>query len=170
MPEQQRLSRKFYTRDVLRVAPELLGKYLVLENNGQIERYIISEVEAYNGTEDRACHASKGRTGRTEVMFEEGGHLYIYLIYGIYYMLNIVTSVRDHPQAVLIRGLKEIPGPGRLTKKLGIDSSYNFESLVTSGRIWLEKGMEVKEFFTGPRIGIDYAGEPWISKQWRFYL
>ena len=105
---QRRLDRAFFRRDVLEVAPDLLGKYLVMVNrNGGISFYTISETEAYRGSDDLACHASKGRTTRNEVMFGDGGHLYMYLIYGMYWMMNVVTSVRGIPQAVLIRGVRE---------------------------------------------------------------
>ncbi len=116
-----RLSRDFFTRDVLVVAPELVGKSMAVNLPGSAAvRYMITEVEAYRGSEDLACHASKGRTPRTEIMYSNGGHLYIYLIYGMYWMLNVVTGEENNPQAVLIRGLKEFKGPGRLTKSLGI--------------------------------------------------
>jgi DNA-3-methyladenine glycosylase len=167
----KRIARDFYIRDVLEVAPEIIGKNLIIKlNNNNFSSYRITDVEAYRGNEDLACHASKGKTPRTEIMFGEGGHLYVYLIYGIYWMLNIVTSVSDDPQAVLIRGLANISGPGRVTKTLAIDRSFNGEDLVTSGRIWLEETGDMPEYKTGPRIGIDYAGEYWRSKPWRYFL
>ncbi|MFW5645539.1 MAG: DNA-3-methyladenine glycosylase [Bacteroidota bacterium] len=166
----ERLSRDFFTRDVLTVASELPGTKLVLLRNREKKSYTITETEAYRGTDDLACHASKGMTPRTEVMFREGGIIYMYLIYGMYWMMNIVTSVENDPQAVLIRGLDRVNGPGRLTRELGLDRSYNGESLIESSRIWLEKGEKPKNILTSPRIGINYAGEPWISKPWRFYL
>jgi DNA-3-methyladenine glycosylase len=167
----RRLSRDFYTRDVLEVAPELPGKYMVVRlKDGTTGRYKVTEVEAYRGSEDKACHAFKGRTARTEIMFHDGGRLYIYLIYGMYWMLNIVTGEKDNPQAILIRGVEEFPGPGKLTKSLGIDKSYYGEDLVTSDKIWLEDpGMDFS-IKSGPRIGIDYAGEYWKTRPWRYYL
>jgi len=138
--------------------------------NGIRKSYTITETEAYRGADDLACHASKGMTPRTEVMFREGGIIYMYLIYGMYWMMNIVTSVENDPQAVLIRGLNTVSGPGRLTRELGLDRSYNGESLVESPGIWLEKGEKPDKLLTSPRIGINYAGEPWISKPWRFYV
>jgi DNA-3-methyladenine glycosylase len=166
-----RLSRDFYTRDVLEVAPELPGKNLVFRlDDGSSGRFKVTEVEAYRGSEDKACHAFKGRTARTEIMFHEGGRLYIYLIYGMYWMLNIVTGGKNDPQAVLIRGVEDYPGPGKLTKSLGIDKSYYGEDIVTSDRIWLEDpGMEFS-IKCGLRIGIDYAGGYWKSRPWRYYL
>ncbi len=158
-------------RDVLDVAPELIGKSLVLKgNNGTCSRFLFREVEAYRGHDDKACHASRGKTARTSVMFGNGGHLYVYLIYGMYWMLNIVTGTEGDPQAVLIRGIGDISGPGKLTKELGIDRSFYGEDLVTSGRIWVEE-TGIKPFFrTGPRIGIDYAGDYWKSVPWRYYV
>ena len=171
MKSGRRLSRDFYIRDVLAAAPEVPGKNLVIRlSDRSLGRYKITEVEAYRGSEDIACHAFKGRTPRTEIMYHEGGRLYIYLIYGMYWMLNIVTGEKDNPQAILIRGVEEFSGPGNLTKSLAIDKSYYGEDLVTSDRIWLEdQGMEFS-IKCSPRIGIDYAGEYWKSRPWRYYL
>lgn len=166
---EHRLEREFYTRDVLEVAPDLIGRKLVIMKDGIPHSCYISETEAYKGESDLACHASRGMTPRTEVMFCEGGILYMYLIYGMYWMMNIVTSIKNNPQAVLIRGLDKIKGPGRLTKMLGLDRSFNGESLLTSKRIWLEDGIIPVNIISTPRIGIDYAGEPWVSMPWRFY-
>ncbi len=166
-----RLTREFYTRDVLDVAPGILGKDLVINReDGSQERVFITEVEAYRGEEDLACHASKGRTTRTEVMYDNGGKLYIYLIYGMYWMLNIVAGDKDMPQAVLVRGISLVNGPGRLTKLLGIDKSYYGEDLVVSPRIWLEDKGRKPIVTAGSRIGIDYAGEYWRSKPWRYCM
>src|SRR5664280_42963 len=132
MKSGKRLSRDFYIRDVLATAPEVPGKNLVIRlSDGSLGSYKITEVEAYRGSEDIACHAFKGRTTRTEIMYHEGGRLYIYLIYGMYWMLNIVTGEKDNPQAILIRSVEEFPGPGKLTKSLGIDKSYYGEDLIT---------------------------------------
>ena len=166
-----RISRDFYIRDVLEVAPDIIGKNLIIRlKDNSFARYQVTDVEAYRGHEDKACHASKGKTTRTEVMFREGGHLYVYLIYGMYWMLNIVTATEGNPQAVLIRGFASISGPGRVSKTLAIDRSYYGEDLVTSGRIWLEDKGDFPEYKTGPRIGIDYAGEYWKSRPWRYFL
>ena len=167
----KRLDRAFYSRDVLEVAPALLGKHLVrIGSDGIRSVFTISETEAYRGGEDRACHASKGRTQRTEVMFGEGGHLYMYFIYGMYWMMNVVTGVVDVPQAVLLRGLREASGPGRLTRLLGVDRGFYGEDLAVSDRIWIEESGSTPEYTTGTRVGIDYAGEPWKSKKWRFLM
>jgi DNA-3-methyladenine glycosylase len=171
MNSGSRLLRGFFIRDVLEVAPGLLGKYLSIQlPRGGTGRFQITEVEAYRGMEDKACHASKGRTARTEIMFQEGGHIYIYLIYGVYWMLNIVAGEKDNPQAVLIRGLENHKGPGVLTRSLGIDRTFYGEDLVTSERIWIEDAGIVPTIKTSPRIGIDYAGEYWKEQLWRFYI
>ena len=163
------LQTDFFTRDVLIVAPELLGKFLVRKyENGQVERFKIVEVEAYRGQEDLACHACKGRTKRTEVLFHGGGKIYMYLIYGMYWMLNIVTGNEDEPQAVLIRGIEGTIGPGRLAKRLILDGSFYGET-IPSPRIWVEDSNEKPSYITTPRIGIDYAKE-WKDKPWRFVV
>jgi DNA-3-methyladenine glycosylase len=167
----KRLKRSFFSRDVLKVAPELLGKILIRRfDDGRVEKFVISEVEAYSGNGDLACHASKGKTVRTEVMFREGGLVYVYFIYGMYWMLNFVTGESGEASAVLIRGLEGISGPGRVGKALQLDKSFYGENLETSNRIWLEECAVSPEFVTTPRIGINYSGEPWISKPWRFVL
>jgi DNA-3-methyladenine glycosylase len=171
MNSAKKLSREFYIRDVLEVAPDLIGKNLVIRRDDDtFGKYMVTEVEAYRGSEDRACHAFRGRTSRTEIMFHEGGKLYIYLIYGMYWMLNIVTSTENNPQAVLIRGVERLPGPGKLTKSLGIDKSFYGEDLTISRRIWFEESGFAPLVKTAPRIGIDYAGDEWKSKPWRYYL
>lgn len=166
-----KLSKQFFTRDVLDVAPEMPGKIMVIKlSDGDIGRFIVTDVEAYRGVEDKACHASKGRTPRTEIMYHEGGRIYVYLIYGVYWMLNIVTGAINEPQAVLIRGLDKYAGPGKLSKYLGIERSYYGEDISTSERIWFEDAGLTPVISTGPRIGINYAGENWKSKPWRFFI
>ena len=167
----QRLSANFFQRDVLKVAPDLLGKILVRQfDDGSVQKFVISEVEAYSGTDDDACHASKGKTPRTEVMFGVGGLVYVYLIYGMYWMLNIVTGKENDASAILIRGVGDIYGPGRVGKALQLDKSFYGEDLLISDRIWIENSAETPKYFTSPRIGINYAGEPWRSKPWRFFI
>ena len=166
-----RLLRSFYTRDVLIVAPELVGKVLVIKNDSSDPgRYLITEVEAYRGQEDKACHASKGRTNRTEIMYHDGGRIYVYFVYGMYWMVNIVTGLENEPQAVLLRGVEGISGPGRLTRELVIEGSFYGEDLTISSRLWIEDYGIKTVLKRGPRIGINYAGEPWTSKQWRYYI
>lgn len=166
-----RLSRNFFIRDVLQVAPELIGKILVIRSkDNSIQRFMITETEAYRGAEDKACHASKGRTERTEVMYHEGGKIYVYFVYGMYWMLNFVAGEKNIPQAALIRGIEGIHGPGKLTKTICIDKSFYGEDLVTSNRIWVEdSGLKVI-FKASTRIGINYAGETWKNKPWRYTL
>ena len=165
----EKLKRDFFIRDVLTVAPELLGKILVCIVEEEIVRYRITETEAYRGSEDFACHACKGRTSRTEVMFHTGGVVYVYLIYGMYWMLNFVTGSKDEPQATLIRGLDGLYGPGRITRRLQIDKSFYGEDITVSPRMWVEDDGFKPEYKKGSRIGVDYAGE-WKDKLWRFYV
>lgn len=169
--KQQKLTAKFFQCDVLKVAPDLIGKTLVRRfPDGSEKRFFITEVEAYRGSEDLACHASKGKTERTKIMFGEGGFVYVYLIYGMYWMLNIVTGKENDASAVLIRGVENISGPGRVGRELQLDKSFYGENLINSTRIWIEDpGIKVN-FSTSPRIGINYAGEPWVSKPWRYVL
>jgi len=167
----KRLERGFFERDVLEVAPLLLSKVLAIKpGDNCITRFRITETEAYRGEEDLACHASKGRTPRTEIMYHEGGRLYVYLVYGMYWMLNVVTGEENNPQAVLIRGLEDCTGPGRVTRRLGIDRSYYGEDLTSSERIWIEDSEIITDFKTGPRVGINYAGEYWKSRPWRYFI
>ena len=169
MKNVRKLTREFFERDVLMVAPELLGKILVCMVNDELLRYRITETEAYRGAEDLACHACKGRTTRTEAMFHTGGTVYVYLIYGMYWMLNIVTGIENEPQAVLIRGLEGVYGPGRLTRKIQINRSFYGEDVTVSSRIWLEDDGLNPSYKKGKRIGVNYAGE-WKDKLWRFFV
>jgi DNA-3-methyladenine glycosylase len=166
-----RLGTDFFSNDVLEVAPALLGKILVrVFPDGGAERLIITETEAYRGEEDMACHASKGRTARTEVMYGPGGHVYVYLVYGMYWMLNFVAGSSNVPQAVLIRGVEGFNGPGKLTRHLAIDKSFYGEDLSKSSRIFVCDGIKNPSFITNSRVGIDYAGEIWKNKPWRFVI
>ena len=166
-----RLKNKFFQRDILDVAPELLGKFLVRKfEDGSIIKLEINEIEIYRGEEDLASHASKGRTNRTEVMYKSGGLIYVYLIYGIYWMINIVTEQNNIPQAILIRGAGKYDGPGKLSQFLKIDKSFYGEDLETSERIWIEGEKKTIVFVSTTRIGIDYAGEYWKNKNWRYLL
>lgn len=160
----------FYERDVLTVAPELLGKAITRSTPSGRSSFIITEVEAYAGLEDQASHARFGKTLRNSVMFDDGGILYVYFIYGMYWMMNIVTGRKGQPQAILIRGAGNINGPGRVARMLQIDKSFNGESLVNSERIWIEDHQLTPEIIQKPRYGINYAGEPWKSIPWRFMM
>lgn len=167
----RRIDKEYFLQQALFLAQNLLGKYLVrVFDNGETQKYIISETEAYIGEEDLACHASKGRTKRTEIMYEEGGKVYVYLIYGKHWLLNIVTGEKNCPQAVLIRGVQGCSGPGRVGKLLELDKSFYGEDLVSSYRIWIEDSLIKPSYISTPRIGIEYAGDIWKNKPWRFIL
>lgn len=164
-----RLQSGFYLHDPLDIAPVILGKTLVRTlDTGEVIRIPVTEVEVYRGGDDKACHASRGRTSRNAVMFGPGGRLYMYFIYGMHWMLNIVTGPDGDPSALLVRGTGEIRGPGRVTRYLKLDGGFYGEDLCSSSRIWLEDAPAVHSFTTGPRVGINYAGEPWISMPWRY--
>lgn len=166
-----KLQTNFYKQNAITVAEKLLGKIIVrVWDDGSQTRYRITETEAYQGEEDLACHASKGRTPRTEIMYAEGGHVYVYLIYGMYWMLNVVTGTLNYPQAVLIRGIENITGSGKVGRELKIDKSFYSENLTTSERIWIENAPDEKKFKTAPRVGINYADEAWRDKLWRFIV
>ena len=175
-PTRHILPRTYFNRPTLRVARSLIGKYLVRVVDGRIIEGKILEVEAYVGSQDKACHASKGRTQRTDVMFGPAGVAYVYLIYGMYHCLNVVTEREEFPSAVLIRAIEIdgelIDGPGRLCRALQIDRRLNRVDLTAGESIWFEdRGILVKKGEVGihPRIGVEYAGE-WAKKLWRFRL
>lgn len=170
------ITRSYFNRPTLTVARSLIGKYLVRRNGkGMIAGKII-EVEAYIGPKDKACHASKGRTPRTEVLFGPPGISYVYLIYGMYYCLNVVTERAGFPAAVLIRAVEVngelIDGPGRLCRAFEIDRSLDRLDMTSGEALWFEdRGATIPRGEIGmfPRIGVDYAGE-WAKKPWRFRL
>ena len=150
----------------------MLGKFLVKKIEGDTHKHMITEVEAYDGPNDKACHASKGKTPRTEIMFEEGGYWYVYLIYGMYNMLNITTGPEEYPAAVLIRSVDEVTGPGRLTRNLSINRSYNKAPANKKTGLWIEDKetkVEENEIETTPRVGVEYA-EEWAKAPYRFIL
>lgn len=168
-----KLAKSFFIRPTLHVAKDLLGKYLVRQLGSKKIALMITEVEAYAGLNDKACHASCGKTERNKVMFEEGGRWYVYFTYGMHWMLNIVTGSKDYPAAVLIRGTDNIVGPARLTKYLKIDKKLNASLADIKSGLWIEdRGYKVKlsEIKKTPRIGVDYAGPVWAKKPWRFYI
>ncbi len=169
-----RVNRQFFNRNTVLVAKELLGKILVRKIGNKIIRSRITETEAYCGPKDLACHASKGLTERTKVMFGPPGHSYIYMIYGMYHCLNIVTEKEGFPSAVLIRAtnLENCGGPGKLCRELKIDRKLNGKDLISSREIWIEDGGELirpSEIKRSKRIGVEYAGK-WKDKLWRFSL
>lgn len=166
------LKRDFYARSALVVARQLLGKVLVRRVDGRELAAPIIETEAYIGPHDLACHASKGRTPRTEVMFGPAGCWYVYFIYGIHWMLNVVTNDVDHPAAVLIRGAGEWTGPARLTKAMRIDKALNGAEASRSSGLWIEdRGIKIARgaIERTPRIGVDYAGH-WANRPYRFVV
>ncbi len=163
------LDRHFYHRPTLEVAKELLGKFLVIEKGGQRTAHMIREVEAYDGPSDRASHAYRGRTERTKVMFGPGGHWYVYLVYGMHWMLNVVTGPQDYPAAILIRGAGDFGKPAVLTKALGIDKAFNGKPASQQTGLWIEdRGVQTARIQKTPRIGVDYAGRIWSKKPYRF--
>lgn len=171
------LKRNFYKRYTLTVAQDLLGCFLVRKIGGKIIKGIITETEAYIGEDDLACHASRGRTPRTEIMYGEAGHAYVYMIYGMYHCLNIVTEKKNFPAAVLIRGIKiiksgkELNGPGKLCKFLKIDRKLNGWDLMKREKLWVERGVKIKksDIKSDKRVGIDYA-KHCKHYLWRFYF
>ncbi len=166
------LTKKFYQRPAEIVARQLLGKFLVRRTGDTEQSLLIHETEAYVGAHDLACHGRFGCTPRTKVMFGPGGYWYTYLIYGMYWMLNIVTGDEQEPAAVLFRGAGNISGPGKLCKQLQVDIQlYGQQAIPTSG-LWIEdRGFRVRRarVKSTPRIGIDYAGE-WKDRPLRFVL
>ena len=168
------LPRAFYARPAEVVAPALLGQVLVHRTEGHVRRARIVETEAYVGAHDLASHASRGRTTRTDVMFGPPGHAYVYLIYGMHHMLNVVVGEEGDPQAVLVRaaeplaGLEaRLDGPGRLARALGLTLADNRTDLL-GPHLWLEAGSPPAHVVTTARVGVDYAGD-WTAAPLRFY-
>jgi DNA-3-methyladenine glycosylase len=177
-PEHTRLDRKFFNRPTLTVARSLIGKYIVHRQRGEREvAAMIVEVEAYKGPQDAAAHSYQGRrTPRVEPLWGDGGTVYVYLIYGMHWMLNFATAGREKPEGVLIRGVMAhdrtpIIGPGKVTRHLAINRALTGADAVVSEALWVEdRGIVVppRHILRGPRIGIDYAGPEWAAKPWRF--
>jgi DNA-3-methyladenine glycosylase len=167
------LPPSFFQRPAAKVARDLLGKSLVRKHRGKIVKAAICETEAYEGTHDRASHSFRGRTPRTEVMFGPAGRFYVYRIYGLHWMLNVVTGDVDEAAAVLIRGIEGVSGPARVAAALHIDASLNGRDAAPSSGLWFEdsdhpqKRLRVQRL---PRVGVDYAGPLWAAKKLRFLL
>jgi DNA-3-methyladenine glycosylase len=166
------LEAPFFTRDVQIVAKELLGKSLcVAQGDGGVVRSVITETEAYDGEQDLACHARNGKTERNSVMYMQGGVWYVYLCFGMHWMVNVVTGGDAYPAAVLIRGTLTFQGPGRLSNGLQIDGSFNGRKIARSSLLWIEdRGEKVERIFSGPRIGVDFAGPKWRNIPYRFWF
>lgn len=190
--EPSKLKQSFFERgNVVKISKDLLGKFLFTNVDGIVSGGMIVETEAYNGRFDKACHAHKKRTKRTEIMYEEGGKAYVYLCYGIHYLFNITTNKKGLADAVLIRGIEPLEGidtmlwrrnliqikpqitagPGVLSQALGINKAFYGQSL-NGPEIWLEdRGININndEIIACPRIGVDYAEEDALLP-WRFYI
>jgi DNA-3-methyladenine glycosylase len=182
------LPRTFYNRPTLTVARELIGARLVRILGGVRLVGLIAETEAYISQQDLACHAKAGITARTQVMFGEPGHAYVYFTYGNHWMLNVVTEREGFPAAVLIRAIQPIEGvevmlerrngrdtfgPGKLCQALGITKHENGLDLTErSGSLWIEEGVNIPNSLVtkGPRVGLNNTPEPWLSKPWRFLV
>ena len=162
----KRLPYSFFHRPCLEVAQDLVGKQLVFRGNA----LRICETEAYCGEADTACHASKGRTRRTEVLYADAGTVYVYLCYGVHWLLNIITGDAEDPQGVLIRACMGADGPGKLTKKLGITGERNWANAVTSDVLWVEDDGFRCEIETDKRVGIGYASQEDQDRPWRFKI
>jgi len=189
--KMRKIKKNFYNRNTIKVAQEILGKFLVRKIGKKIIAGKIVETEAYVGPSDLASHASRGKTARTEPMFGPPGHAYVYLVYGLNYCFNIVTEKENYPAAVLIRAIEPTDGidlikkfrknqkiifnltngPGKLCQALKIDKSLN-NSDISKNILWVEdRGLKIKpsEIVAAKRIGVDYAGQ-YKNKPWRFYL
>ena len=166
----KKLDYDFFHRPCLEVSRDLVGKILVHRlPDGTVLRLRISETESYCGEEDTACHAHKGRTKRTEVLYADAGTIYVYLCYGIHWLLNIVTGDAEDPQAVLIRACVEAVGPGKLTKALSITGALNRQSIL-GDELWIEDDGFACEVETDKRVGIGYASQEDQDKLWRFKM
>lgn len=174
----KKLRRNFFNRDTIVVAQELLGKRLIHVMQSETRIGKIVEVEAYLGPHDLAAHSAKGITKRTEVMFGSPGHAYVYLIYGMYYCMNVVTEPKGHGSAVLLRALEPIQnihertnGPGLLSKAMGITKQLDGHDLVTSKTFYLTEDKNENAFtiVKKERIGVAYA-KHWAKRKLRFYI
>lgn len=172
------LTARFFARDTLHVARGLLGKFLCRRIGKKTIRAMITEVEAYKGFEDKASHAARRKTKRNAPMFGSAGHWYIYLTYGMHWMLNIVTEKGGYPAAILIRKVvldsgEALEGPAKFTKKIKITDKFNTKRANRKTGLWIEDGgvkIRRSDIKTGPRIGVSYAGPFWSKKNYRFYI
>ena len=165
-----KLGYEFYHRPCVEVARDLVGKVLVHAVDGKQHRLRITETEAYWGEADTACHAHKGRTKRTEVMYQDAGTIYIYLCYGVHWLLNLVTGDPEDPQAVLIRACEgKYNGPGKLTRALGVTGQLNRGSILGE-ELWVEDDGFRCGVTADRRVGIGYASAEDQARLWRFKL
>ncbi len=177
------MDRYFFLQDASTVAKLLLGNLLIRKIDKKEIVVRIVETEAYMGTTDSACHSYSGkRTNRTNAMYNIGGYSYVYIIYGMHHMFNIVTADKNNPQAVLIRSVEPVSpllgekcvltnGPGKLTKFLNIDLSFNKVDLIGNNELFLQRGLNLDfNIVCSKRININYAQEDDINKLWRFYI
>ena len=166
-----RLTKDFFACDSVELAQKLLGKTLCVQHGNEVIRKTITETEAYSEN-DTACHGNRGRTKRNDPMFCVGGTVYVYLCYGIHEMLNVAAGAEGESKAVLIRGTDGAAGPGKVTKLLNINRSYNYEFIPTSNRIWIEDAPEVDEdkLQKLKRVGIGYAAPADQNRLWRFVV
>lgn len=164
----KRIERKDFLRNAEELAPWLLGKIICRRSGDNVIRARITETECYLGESDTACHASKGKTKRNTPMYSLGGHLYVYLCYGIHSLINIVSGEENSPEAVLIRGVGGANGPGKASKLLKIDTSLTGYDLTLGNEVWLENDGLTVEHEVAPRVGIDYASEKDRNRLWRF--
>lgn len=162
------LPQSYFQDSAERLAPDLLGKLLCRRTAEGVLRLRITETECYLGEEDSACHAHRGKTPRNAIMYESGGNAYVYLCYGIHHLLNLTTGIEGHPEAVLIRGVEGISGPGRVTKAMAVDRSCNGLSLCEENGLWVEDDGTRLPYMTAPRVGIDYASAEDRERLWRF--
>jgi DNA-3-methyladenine glycosylase len=177
-----RLTRASFNLPTLRVSRDLLGKFIVRRHRGRQLAAMITEVEAYKGPRDRAAHTFGGRrTARVEPLYADGGTAYVYLVYGMHWLLNFSTAGAGTPEGVLIRGVLTadgaapalISGPGRVTAYLRIDRRLDHVDATQSTDMWLEdRGIRLpaRRIMAGPRVGIDYAGAYWAARHWRFWI
>ena len=177
-----RLTRASFNLPTLRVSRDLLGKFIVRRHRGRELAAMVTEVEAYKGPRDRAAHTFGGRrTARVEPLYGDGGTAYVYLVYGIHWLLNFSTAGAGTPEGVLIRGVltadhakpRLVSGPGRVTAYLRIDRRLNHIDATQSAVMWLEdRGIRLpaRRIMTGPRVGIDYAGAYWSARRWLFWI
>lgn len=166
----KRLLRKYYRRPATELASDLIGKLLCRRTEDGVIRYRITETECYYSEQDTACHASKGKTERTKILYEQGGTAYVYLCYGIHSLFNVVTGKEGFPEAVLIRGVEGYNGPGKVTKAMAIDRRLNGIDMVTSQELWIEDDGARPEFIADKRVGIDYATKEYRDILWRYII